>query len=241
MKRNFFYLLILLATSCQVTETIYLNDDKTGKIETEQLREEQSYMQLAGEYYSNEEKFVDSTYVFDDFITKYSENFSRLPESEKDLFNKFKKVNVHIKKSSHDKEFRTRIWQDFKTSETVPDLYKTEDYADDLEYNYALSAENHYYDVSYTFDGTIFKRIVKITNSVQLKMAQDKIDDLKKQYSKLNLVQTYTLKYHFPRKIKFFSNTNAIISVDRKSLSLQFLLSDCLKNPEITVLEVLLE
>jgi hypothetical protein len=40
--------------------------------------------------------------------------------------------------------------------EAVPDLYKTEDYADDLENNYALTAEKHYYKVSYDFDGTIF-------------------------------------------------------------------------------------
>jgi hypothetical protein len=37
-------------------------------------------------------------------------------------------------------------------------LYKTEDYADDLENNYALTAEKHYYKVSYDFDGTIFKK-----------------------------------------------------------------------------------
>jgi hypothetical protein len=28
-----------------------------------------------------------------------------------------------------------------------PDLYKTEDYADDLENNYALTAEQHYYKI----------------------------------------------------------------------------------------------
>ena len=241
MKRNFFYLSILLFASCQVTETIYINEDKTGKIETEMLRNEQSFMQLAGEYYSKEEKFVDSTYVFDSFITKYSENFFRLPASEQDLFNKYKTVNVYIKKSSYDKEFRTTIWQNFKTIKAVPDLYKTEDYADDLEHNYALSAENHYYEVSYTLDGTIFKRKVKITNPAELKMTQDKIDDFKKQYSKLNLIQTYTLNYHFFQKIKSTSNSNAKISEDRKSLLLQFVLSDCLQNPEITNLEVLLE
>jgi hypothetical protein len=38
----------MFLTSCQVTETIHLNQDGTGKIEIK-LREEQSYMQLMGE------------------------------------------------------------------------------------------------------------------------------------------------------------------------------------------------
>ena len=38
-------------TSCQITETIYLNQDGSGKIETESLRDENSYMQLSGENY----------------------------------------------------------------------------------------------------------------------------------------------------------------------------------------------
>jgi hypothetical protein len=32
-----------------------------------------------------------------------------------------------------------------------------------------LVAEEHYYSVSFTFDGTTFKRIVKITDAVELK------------------------------------------------------------------------
>ena len=241
MKQYFLLLLVLLVSSCQVSETIYLNQDGSGKIETIALRDEHSYMQLAGENYSKEEKFIDTTYVFKDYISKYSVDISKLPVHEQAVFNKFKDVAVHVKKSSYDKEFRTTISQNFNTIETVPDLYKTEDYADDLVHNYALTAEDHNYNVSYTFDGTIFRRIVKITNPAELKKKQDEIEALKKQVSKFNLVQTYALNYHFPRKIKSVSNANAKISEDKKALTLQLFLSDCLQNPESTGLEVVLE
>ncbi len=231
----------LLATSCQITETIYLNEDGTGRIETESLRDEHSYMQLAGENYSKEEKFEDTTYVFKDFITKYAETFSNLPASEKAIFQKYATVNVHIKKSSYEKEFRTTINQNFDNISAVPDLYKTQEYADDLEHNYALTAEEHYYKVSYTFDGSLFQRIVKITDEVELKKQQDKISNLKSRIANFKISQPYVLKYHFPRKIKSVSNANAKISEDKKSLELQFLLSDCLQNPESTNLEVILE
>ena len=234
-------LLGLLATSCQVTETIHLNEDGTGKIEINELRDEHSFMQLMGENYSKEEVFRDTTYVFQDFITKYSETFSRLPASEKGIFQKFATVKVHIKKSSFEKEFRTTISQNFNKIEEVADLYKTEEYADDIENNYALVAEEHYYSVNYAFDGSVFKRIVKITDPLELKKQQDKIEGYKTQVSKFKITQSYILKYHFPRNIKTVSNPKAKISEDRKSLELQFLIADCLVNPESTNLEVVLE
>ena len=240
-KIYFFLLFGLLVSSCQITETIHLNQDGTGKIETESLRDEHSYMQLAGENYSKEEKFEDTAYVFKDFITKYSETFSKLPVSEKAVFQKYATVNVRIKKSSYEKEFRTKINQNFDKIEDVPDLYKTQEYADDLEHNYALTAEEHYYNVSYAFDGSLFKRTVKITDKAELKKQLDKISELKTRFSNFKINQPYTLKYHFPRKIKSVSNVKAKISEDKKSLELQFLLSDCLQNPESTELEVILE
>lgn len=234
-------LILLLVVSCQVTETLHINDYGSGKIETASLRDEQSYMQLVGDNYGTEEKFVDTSYVFKDYITQYAENFSRLPLAEKEVYNKFKDVNVHIKKSSFDKQFRTTIWQDFKKIEDVADLQKTENYADNLKHNYALSAEEHYYAIRYTFDGTIFKRVVDITDTVELKKQHDIISERKIQFSNFKITQSYVLNYHFPRKIKSVSNLNAKINEDRKSLTLQLLLTDCLQNPEITAFEVVLE
>jgi len=242
--KNKIYVLLLLVffiTSCQVTETIHLNEDGTGKIEINELRDEQSYMQLMGENYSKEEVFKDTTYVFKDLIAQHAETFSRLPAFEKAIFEKFNSVEVHSKKSSFEKEFRTTIRQKFTKIEEVADLYKTEEYADDIENNYALVAEEHYYSVNFIFDGKIFKRIVKITDAVELKKQQDKIAELKTRVVHLKISQPYVLKYHFPRKIKSVSNLNAKISDDKKVLELQFLITDCLINPESTNLEVILE
>lgn len=232
---------MLSLVSCQVTETIQLNENGSGKIQVEYRRDENSYMQLAKENYSKEDKFVDTTYVFKDYITKYSETFLKFTKDEQELFKRFENVNVHIKQSSFEKEYFSIMSQDFNKIEEVPDIYKTGDYAGDLKNNYALTAEEHYYDVSFTFDGSLFKRIVNITNPAELKKQQDKREVLKTSYSKYNLVQTYTLKYYFPRMIMKVSNPNAEISEDKKSLELKFPLLDCLQNPEITNLEVILE
>jgi hypothetical protein len=104
-----------------------------------------------------------------------------------------------------------------------------------------LSAEEHYYKVGYTFDGDTFNRTVVITDPIELKKQFDKIEAIKVNYKSFKLVQTYKLQYHFPRKIRSVSNSQARINEDGKSLSIDFLLTDCLQVPSITNLEVVLE
>lgn len=228
-------------TSCQVTETIYIHPDGSGKIEVVQFRDENSYMQLAGEQYAREEIFQDTTYVFKEYIAKYNDTFLKYTPEEKQLFQHYSDVKVQLKKSSFEKEFRTTITQNFNNPSEIADLYKTEDYANDLQHNYALTAENHYYKIEYDFNGTVFKRLVSITNPVEHQIEKDKFTNMDPKYASLKLTQTYTLRYHFPRKIKSVSNKNASISSDKKALIVEFKLSDCLQNPESTNLEVVLE
>lgn len=241
MKRILLLLVILLTASCQVTETLHINPDGTGTIEVSEEREENSYMQLAKEEYAKEDFYRDTTYVFKDYFTKYGETFARTSKEDQNVYLRYSDVKVHIKKSSSEKEFRTLISQNFKNATDIVDLYKTEDYADNIKNNYALSAEEHYYKVSYSYVGNRFNRSVKITDSIFLKREFDRLENYKSYYKGLKLVQSYVLDYHFPRKIQSVSNPQAKISENQKSLSIEFLLTDCVQNPTITNLEVILE
>ncbi|MCD0473075.1 hypothetical protein LPB87_01565 [Flavobacterium sp. EDS] len=242
MKNYFcFLLLTIFFTSCQVTETINLSEDGSGTIEIIQLRDEHSYMLLAGEKYSKEDKFQDTTYVFRDYIAKYNETFLKYTQLEQQLFQKYTNVKVHVRKSSFDKEFKTIITFPFTKIDAVPNLYNTEDYASDLENNYALTAEKHFFDVQYSFDGTVFKRILNVINEAEIQKNKSQIKDFKSKTHSLDLTLTYTLKYNFPRRIKSVSNAAAILSSDKKSLTLTFQLLDCLQDPASTSLEVVLE
>ncbi|WP_291142995.1 hypothetical protein [Flavobacterium sp. UBA7680] len=241
MKYLSAFLFLILLTSCQITETITINPDGSGDIKVEQLREENSYMQLAGESYGRENIFEDTTYVFKEYIEKYKETFLKYTPEEQKLFQKYTNIKVYLKKSSFEKEFRSVFSLHFNKVSEIPDLYKTEDYADDLQNNYALTAETHYYKILYDFNGKVFKRSVSIINAEELQKAKDGYKNYESKYGNLKLVQTYTLKYSFPQKIKSVSNEKVVISPDKKSLTLEFQLSDCLRDPEMTNLEVVLE
>jgi hypothetical protein len=241
MKYTFFLLLLLLCASCELTETLHMNADNSGTIEFGSHRNENSYMQIAREEYSKETVFKDTTYIFQEYINKYNANFIKYTSKEQELFKRFENVKVHIKKSAFDKEFRTTITQFFQKVEDIADLSKTENYADDIKYNYSLTAEEHYYNIRYVLNGKRFNRIVTITDEGIFQKEKEKIKKYKERLANFNLVQTYTLKYHFPGKIKFVSNNNAIISDDKKILELQFLISEFLQDPVSTNLEVVLE
>lgn len=241
MKKYFFLLSILLTVSCQVTETINFNSNGSGIIKVEHLRDEHSYMQIAKENYSKEDIFRDTTYVFGDYIKKHEETFSRTAVADQNVFLRYSDVKIHRKASSYDKEFRTTYTQNFQKASDIVDLSKTDHYLDDIINNYALSAEEHYYKVSYSYNNNRFNRTVTIIDTLEQKKEFDKIEKLKAEYKGYKLVQNYILNYHFPRKIQSVSNPFAKISEDHKSLSLQFLLTDCLQNPLSTNLEVVLE
>jgi hypothetical protein len=241
MKRYLSLTLVFLAVSCQVTETLHINADGSGTIEVAMLRDENSYMQIAKENYSKEDIYRDTTYVFGDYIKKHQETFSRTPVADQKVFLRYSDVKVHRKASSYDKEFRTTYSQNFQKASDIVDLSKTDHYLDDIINNYALSAEEHYYKVSYSYTNNRFNRTVTIIDTLEQKKEFDKIEELKAKYKGYKLVQNYTLNYHFPRKIQSVSNALAKISDDRKSLSLQFLLTDYLQNPVSTNLEVVLE
>lgn len=241
MKRYLFLLLIFLTTGCQITETLHLNSDGSGDIEFMYVRDENSYMQIARENYSKEDKYRDTTFVFGDYIKKYNETFSRNLEADQKVFLKYSDVKVHIKESSYEKEFRTSYTQKFKKVSDIVDLSKTGNYSNIIKNNYALSAQGYFYNVSYNYSGNRFNRIVTITDSLKLKKTFDEIEERKVIYKGYKLVQSFVLNYHFPRKIQSVSNPLAQISDDHKSLSIQFHYYDCLQNPASTNLEVVLE
>jgi hypothetical protein len=241
MKYLSAFLFLISFASCQITETIIINPDGSGDIEVVQLRDENSYMQIAGEEYSKENVFQDTTYVFKEYINKYNETFLKYTPEEQKIFQKYANVKVHLKKSSFEKEYKNILSLHFDKVSEIPDLYKTENYASDIQHNYALTAENHYYRIGYSFDEKVFKRTVSIINTAELEKGREECKKFENKFGSFSLTQSYVLKYHFPQKIKSVSNQKAIVSSDKKSLTIEFLLLAFLKNPESTNLEVVLE
>lgn len=238
MKYIFAFLILLSFSSCQITETINLNSDGSGNIEYYNLRDENSFAQL-GRQDLRYEKFRDTIFTFQDYITKYQDTFVRFNKADQALFTEHANVKMHIKTDPVQMENFNKVSLDFKKIDAIPDIYESLGLANSLKENYPIHRKS--YQIKCTFDGTVFKRVFTITDPEKFEKDKKEMEEREKIYSKYKIVQSYTLKYFFPKKIKSVSNEKAILSSDRKSLILEVQLSDCLKNPEITNLEVILE
>jgi len=232
------FLLLILLSSCQITETININPDGSGTIEVFQLRDENSYMKL-GRTHSSSEKFRDTIFVFEDYITKYKETFVKFNKSDQALFQENANVKMHIKVDPIQMENFTITSYEFKKIEEMPNVYETLKLANSLKENFPISKQS--FKIKYTFDGTIFKRNLIITDQEKFDEDKKMMEERKKMYGKYKLMQSYILKYHFLREIKSVSNEKAILSTDKKSFTLEFQLLDCWQNSESTNLEVVLE
>ena len=100
-----------------------------------------------------------------------------------------------------------------------------------------LSNDNKSSEVSYSFDKSTFTRKAKILNTT---LHQQAIDSLAGAEMFLT-GSTYTLKYHFPKRVKSASAEDATFSADGKTLIYQVGFLELMKNPEILNLEVELE
>lgn len=233
-----FILLILLTTSCHITETIIMNPDGSGTIEIYSLRDENSVQQMGRNNFGFE-KFRDTTFSFRDYIAKYQETFVKFNKADQAIFQEHANVKMQIKVDPVLMENFNKVSFDFKKLEEIPDVYESLDLANSLKQNYPV--ETNFYKIKYSFDGSIFKRNIIITNQEKFDQEKKELTERQKMLSKYKVLQLYTLQYHFPRKIKSVSNEKAIFSADKKSLTLEFQLLDCLQNPELTNLEVVLE
>lgn len=231
-------LLLLLVTSCQVTETITFNPDGSGSIEVFQLRDENSYMQL-GRSLSASEKFRDTIFTFQDYITKYKETLVKFNKSDQALFLEQANVKMHIKVDPIQMENFNLTSYKFKNVEEIPNVYESLSLANSLKENYPISKSS--FQIKYTFDGTTFKRSLVIQDQKKFDEDKKRIEDRKKMLAKYKVVQSYTLKYHFPRKVESVSNEKAIISTDKKTVTVEFQLLDFPQNPQMSDLEIVLE
>lgn len=238
MKYISVFLILISFASCQITETININSDGSGNIDIYTLRDENSVNQLGRQNFGSE-KFRDTIFTFQDYIRKYQETFVRFSKADQALFTEHANVKMHIKVDPIQMENFNRVSVDFKKIDEVPNVYETLGLANSLKENYPIWKKS--YKIKYSFDGVIFKRSLQIMDQENFDKDQKEWEERRKIYSKYKLVQSYILNYHFPRKIKSVSNEKAIISSDKKSLTVEFQLSDCLQNPKITDLEVVLE
>ncbi len=229
----------ILFTSCQVTENIYVNDDGTGKLSFD--IDASGVMSMAGDKLGNE-KDIDSTFTFKQVFAGKKDSIAKLPAEEQARIKKLGNISVNMKMKAAEKQFMVSMFTDFKNANEMVDMMQALNSMKPRQTQTAGSAlasvgSADVTDLKFSYDGKSFKRTVIIKDKAALARIKDTTGMSQMMFAGSN----YTLKYHFPRKVKSVSNPDAMFSDDRKTVTVQYPFADYFENPDKLNLEVVLD
>ncbi|NAY92244.1 hypothetical protein GTQ34_09960 [Muricauda sp. JGD-17] len=233
---------LALFTACNFTEEIHLQEDGSGKLSI--FFDGSELMEMAGEeMQKNNEKPVDSLIYFKDFLEAKKDSIAQLPEEEQAKLKKLEPFTLHMLMNPEEKLMKFDLSSEFKQIAEVNDAFNTFQEASALGPGSSADQpgpkpmENHSTEVNYSFEDGVFTRTAKILDEELFEQSLDSLQGADMFLSG----STYTLKYHFPRRVKSASIEEATYSADGKTLIYEVNFMDVIKDPKALDLKVELE
>jgi len=242
LKTNRFWLglsLVGLLASCNFTEEIYLNENGSGSITLNFDGSE--LMSMTGDSLAMEEAAMDSVIYFSDLLREKKDSIATLPAEEQERLRLLEPYRMHMKSDPASGEMFFNLSRDFNDIGEVEDAFNAFQSTGVLDDREAGKPESPKFgestSVSYRFDSRTFSRHSVITDQV---LHQQRLDSLESASMFLG-GSTYTLKVHFPRRVRSSSAQEATLSMDGKTLIREVDFLEYLRNPAVLDLEVELE
>lgn len=225
----------LAMTGCNFTENVYVNKDGSGKFALD--IDASTMMSMMGE---GGEQSVDTTFTFKALLAQKKDSIAKLPLAEQQRLKKMEGFSVRTNVDTKAKKFVLSLMGDFKKPSDLMDAMSLMKSMDDLQSKDGsrlskLGDLNT--DLKYAFDGKKFTRKVAIKDAAVQKQLSDSLATIKPMLETF----TYTVKYHFPKKVKSVSVKNALFSEDRKTVTIQYPFVDYIEKPEVMNFEAVLE
>ena len=243
-KLFLFTILSYFLVSCQFTETMVINEDGSGTMTVEVNMNEM--MAFGGTEMDNSEVVkMDTIINVRQWMEEKKDSIALLTKEEQMKIKALENYNIHVKIDTETSEMIYDVSLPFKSVREANDIMNSLNNVGNFVPNMNQSGEEakkeenspEVIGVNYSFEKGIFKRDAYIKDRL---LHQKEVDSLIQAESFL-AGTNYSLKYTFPRPIKMASDPKAVISVDRKSLSLKKSFVDYFKDPDILDLEVELE
>jgi hypothetical protein len=237
-----FFVLVTLV-SCTVTENIYINDNGSGNFSVEM--DGSALMAMVPTDSLKTEKSIDSTFSFKQLLVEKSDSIAKLPKEQQELLKKLENFNMKMKMDPAEKQFVFALNTDFKNVAELQDVMETMNAFNTIQKNNKSTAEANPYlpsggfgsnnsVLSYSYNGKKFTRKATV-NSVEMDEMEN---DSLQQYKMIFESSIYVLKYHFPKPVKKVSNTTALFSEDRKTITIQYPFNEYMDNPDKLNIEV---
>lgn len=233
---------LALASSCNFTEEIFINEDGSGKLSINFDGSE--LMEMAGEeMVKSNEKAVDSLISFKDLLEEKKDSISQLPAAEQAKLKRLEPFKMHMVMNPEEKVMKFDLFSEFTKVEEVNDAFNAFQGASALGPNTGgaqsgpMAMQDPTTEVTYAFAKNSFSRKAKILDEALFQKSLDSLQGAEMFLSG----STYTLKYHFPRRVKSTNVEGATFSADGKTLFYEVGFMDLMKDPSTLDLEVELE
>ncbi|WP_418501414.1 hypothetical protein [Flagellimonas sp.] len=230
-----------LAISCNFTEEIHLKEDGSGKLSINFDGSE--LMQMAGEEMAKtNEKAVDSIISFKELLEERKDSVAQLSPEEQAKLKRLEPFDLRMVMNPDEKVMTFDLFSDFSDISEMNDAFNTFQEASLMGSNKTqqptpVPASEQSTEVNYTFAKNKFTRTAKIVDQALFQQSMDSLQGAEMFLSG----STYTLKYHFPKRVKSTTLEEATFSVDGKTLIYEVSFLELMKNPSLLDLEVELE
>lgn len=235
-------LVAIFTCSCNFTEEIHIKEDGSGKLSINFDGSE--LMQMAGdEMAQTNEKPVDSIISFKELLEEKRDSIAELTPEEQAKLKRLEHFNLHMVMNPEEKIMKFDLFSEFKNVNEVNDAFNTFKEAGMMNAGKAqqqpapMAGSDQATEVNYTFRGNTFSRKAKIVDE---ELFQQSLDSLAGAEMFLS-GSTYTIKYHFPKRVKSTNLEEATFSADGKTLIYEMPFLDLMKDPTALDLQVELE
>mgnify|MGYP007112203163 CR=1 FL=1 len=227
-------LLLVFCASCNFTETIVINEDGTGTMTMSM--DGSQLMAMAGEEIAKEaggKKRFDTLVDFRDIFKGKEDSIAKLPEAERKKIQAVSSMKLKMLMDYETSELAFDMMTDFKSVSELQDMMKLMKEAKNMQDGQTAQEDplKNDAEVSYFYDGKKFIKKIKAPEVTE-------VPDSLSMYMAMFEGSKYIVNYRFPKKIKKVSNKEAVISEDRKSLTLTYTLSDYYVDPKNMGVEV---
>lgn len=209
-------------------------------------------------------KIMDSTFTFKELFADKKDSIAALPAEEQERIKKLENFSIRMVVNEEAKQMSYSLFSEFKTIEELKNMtspvsvIKSAGVAP-AAVNATMTQKEAQENTitSYDYDGKTFKRVVAELDSSQKSTgqtieAESKLseEDLEAQKVAEGLTEamkelmgksSYKVVYTFEKKVKSISVPNAVLSEDRKTVTVNYLFEDYMKKPKSLDLEITFE
>jgi len=230
-------LLLVFTTSCSFTENITINEDGTGSLSLDMDASE--LMAMAGDEIAKKgEKKIDSTLSFKELMAAHRDSIAKLPEEDRERLKALENFSIKMLMDPENQKFSFSLLSDFRKIEELSDLMESFAKAGPMNEKKPegmpdFGFDKYRTDSKYTFNGRKFTKIVSRKQDIP-----DAEGENMEMVKGMLQSSTYTLNYKFPRKVKSVSNKNAVMSADKKTVTIVYPFLDYIDRPEAMSIEI---